>query len=365
MRENRLSIKVDKMDSAISKKINMLKGIAILMVVIAHLAPNISRGGVRVISALCNYYGGILGRIGVLIFLVISGLLYANSDKDYTRISIRKFVTQKLLKVYPLYITALAVCIGICFTSSRGWGTNQLVAALVHAGMLQSFVPTKTYMFSYLYNEPMWYMSMMLFIWLMLKPTIVTLNRVSRKHLYLLIAGIIFILQGSWIVGANVVIQDSELLKWVTYVNPVFCYSVFLFAYCLNSFMKENYAPKGSVRFYILFTFLVLCMMAGLPFIPLAYRLYVMEIPITLLISYICFDNNSLKNEFASFFQFVGKRSTTIFIVHFVPILLFRKLDNFPYVLGIIICVVMIIFITELYEYFKRLLQEKRLRKNA
>ena len=62
----------------ITKRINVVKGLSILMVVAAHLAPNISRG-VQVISALSNYYGGILGRIGVLAFLIMSGLLYANN----------------------------------------------------------------------------------------------------------------------------------------------------------------------------------------------------------------------------------------------------------------------------------------------
>lgn len=85
---------------------------------------------------------------------------------------------------------------------------------------------------------------MMLFIWIMLKPTVVILNKVKTKWRYLAVAGGIFIGQGLWIFGSRFMIHDVELLKWATYVNPVFCYSVFLFAYDLNKFLNSYLGQK-------------------------------------------------------------------------------------------------------------------------
>lgn len=119
------------------------------------------------------------------------------------------------------------------------------------------------------------------------------------------------------------------------------------------------------VALYVFFTAGVIFMMVGLPFIPLELRLYVMELPVTILVSCICLNNLSLPHSVISIFERIGKRSTTIFIVHFVPILFFRNLKNIPYVLEIIICVVSIIIFTEMYEYTKRHSKEKRMSKNA
>lgn len=339
-----------------NKKVNILKGIAILMVVASHLAPNISQG-TQVVSLVCNYYGGILGRVGVLSFLVISGLLYANNEyKDYTRIKTVDFVLNKIKNIYVLYFCALLVCTIIYLVFEQENNSSLLPTFIIHVGMLQSFVPTKGYMFAYQLNEPMWYISMMLFIWITLKPTIIALKKVRRKSIYLIITACTFVIQGVWLVGSSFVIQDLELLKWMTYVNPVFCYSVFLFSYCLALLMREQMTKnkKTMLPFLVLNIVLVICLFVMLPIVPLCYRLYVMEIPVAVLLNYIYLGDFNFESKIATILEFIGKRSSTVFIVHFVPILIFRKLDTVPYVLGTAMTIIMMIIFTEIYEFYKK-----------
>ena len=346
----------------ITKRINVIKGLSILMVVASHLAPNISRGGVRVISAICNYYGGILGRIGVLAFLIISGLLYANNeDRDYSCINVKSFVLGKIKRIYGLYFLALLLCTTIYVIWDKDINHIQLLETfIIHAGLLQSFVPTKSYMFAYQLNEPMWYLSMMIFIWVMLKPT-ATFFKGVKKNGYLLICIATFIIQGIWITFSNAIINNPELLKWMTYVNPIYCFSIFLLGYSITMYLKDYYSQyvgksKIILRLNLL---LVLVLLLVLPAVPLSYRLYVMEIPVAVLINNLCFMSFFPENRATRILGSIGERSTTIFIVHFVPILLFRKLVSIPYLVSIILCIFMIITLTEAYEIQKKIVKKR------
>ena len=142
------------------KSITWLKGLAMLMIVISHMY---TVAGVEKIYAFCDD----LGRLGVIIFISISGVIYGlNPNRIYAADNWKDIIShihKKVKPLYPMYLVFLLIMFTLRCTF--GEKVKYLFAQLaISIPLLQSFVPYRT-VFAYSLNTPMWYLSMMLALW--------------------------------------------------------------------------------------------------------------------------------------------------------------------------------------------------------
>ncbi len=96
------------------KHIDILRGIAAMMVAIFHLARS---SGVSHSSFDYSYYGW----VGVQIFFVISGFIlpYSLHTTGYQIKDFGVFILKRVIRIYPAYITAIVIGIALTFVTGR------------------------------------------------------------------------------------------------------------------------------------------------------------------------------------------------------------------------------------------------------
>jgi peptidoglycan/LPS O-acetylase OafA/YrhL len=117
--------------------LNGLRFIAALLVIIHHLEQ------IKSISKIDNYWHtpfvNIIGRLGVLLFFVLSGFLITylllEEERIYTKINVKKFYIRRILRIWPLYflivIFALWVLPNITALTMPGAGKDFVYQHLV------------------------------------------------------------------------------------------------------------------------------------------------------------------------------------------------------------------------------------------
>ncbi len=138
------------------RTLNSLRFILILMIVISHSMLPISQG-------LHDY----LGECPVAIFFVISGFVLSLSKGEKLakgELSNKQFFLSRIFKLYPLHLLILALLLPM------DWRLGHQVPwyqTLAHTLLLQCWVPT--HQFIAVYNAPTWFISDILFFYLIFK----------------------------------------------------------------------------------------------------------------------------------------------------------------------------------------------------
>jgi peptidoglycan/LPS O-acetylase OafA/YrhL len=118
--------------------LNGLRFIAAFLVIIHHIEQ------IKSISNIENYWGqipfiGIIGKLGVVLFFVLSGFLITYlllvEEHSFKRISIRKFYIRRMLRIWPLYfliiILAFFVLPYIDIFTFPGYGKDVIYSNLL------------------------------------------------------------------------------------------------------------------------------------------------------------------------------------------------------------------------------------------
>lgn len=95
------------------------KGIAVSLMVIHHLFWNIPDIGVKINGIALSQRVGIIGKVCVAIFLLLSGIGIYKSNRD--NFSIKQFYSKSILKIYSnyIFIVILSTIIGIIFFKDK------------------------------------------------------------------------------------------------------------------------------------------------------------------------------------------------------------------------------------------------------
>lgn len=176
--------------------------------------------GLRVIAILCVivlHSGKAIGEIGcpISMFFVLSGFLFRYPN------NIRQYYTYKLLKVFPIYWLTFLIDFYINHRSLT-WGM------LAHVFLLQTYVPCHEYAdirpFFYQYLGVSWFLSCLLFCYLV-SPWIYNLiNKLRNKVDVLIILGLL-------IIGMAIYMQlpiPQAFQKWAWYVSPYYRFAEYL-----------------------------------------------------------------------------------------------------------------------------------------
>lgn len=154
-----------------------IKGIAIILIVISHCYPILMGSGwfIRIL----RLYGGVLGRVGCLLFICCTGVLSAlHESADLKLPSVKVCGTSlkhSLMKMYPLVLFSESVMFVLYVLNGKTEGL--LTKFLSHVLLVQSYIPENVNVFAYTLNEPLWYLSSMTLIWF-IKPII---SEIVRK----------------------------------------------------------------------------------------------------------------------------------------------------------------------------------------
>lgn len=166
-----------------------------------------------------------LGRLGVLTFFLLSGVLTSrklqratsdNAIKDGI-----KYAINKIIKIYPLYILTTLVMLIITFDLFFlvEWVQSKIgmIARLgLHILLLQSYVPRLGVAYSF--NGPAWFLSVCLLLWLLTPMIIKVLKRINREW-YPFLGIVLFVLQLCYlIVVFNLHLAEQ---RWFMYVCPL------------------------------------------------------------------------------------------------------------------------------------------------
>lgn len=171
-----LATKIGRVQSMAS-----LQLLAILLIVLGHLwLPNwfpIHAHGVKYIMA-----------IGVCFCFVYSGFFTARSNSFGQGYGIRDhvgFMKRKLLKLYPVHLIALLMCVAAFYASGiiNGINIKAFVATLL---LVNSFVPSESYY--YAYNAVSWFACVIMFIYLVAPLVVKGLRKISLRWQFAIIA---------------------------------------------------------------------------------------------------------------------------------------------------------------------------------
>lgn len=138
------------------RTLNSLRFILILMIVISHSTLPISQ-------SMHDY----LGECPVAIFFVISGFVLSLSKGEKLlkgELSNKQFFLSRIIKLYPLHLVVMAVLFPLDWRLGYQGAWYQTLA---HTLLVQCWIPTRHFVMAY--NAPTWFISDIIFFYLIFK----------------------------------------------------------------------------------------------------------------------------------------------------------------------------------------------------
>ena len=216
--------------------LNGLRFIAALLVIIHHIEQ------IKAISGIDNYWNsvafiGIIGKLGVVLFFVLSGFLITYllliEEYSYKRISIKNFYIRRVIRIWPLYfliiILAFSVLPNISIFTLPGYSKDMVYENI----------------------------SLKLFLYAIFLPNIV-----------LIVGGVVPYAAHTWSIG----LEEQYYLLWPVFLNYFRQYRMLLmllmvFMYSLfSTFLQTHYSdfiPHKNLISTLWSTFNINCMVIG------------------------------------------------------------------------------------------------------
>jgi len=200
-----------------------------------------------------------LGATGVFTFFMISGFLFSYKNKPICidqHTNPVKLAWKKVNKLYALYLFTffIAFIAKITPPTNERWVT-MVVASVFNLTLTQSFVPHIGIVNSF--NGPAWFLSALFGIWIINYncPQFVNFFIKERRVFHLvLLAMLILVTQTFVLKGISIMPLDNLPFKkdsyytWLTYFNPIMCYSEFLMGTLLGKMCVKNQMPKQAAN---------------------------------------------------------------------------------------------------------------------
>lgn len=258
--------------------------------------------------------GGVAGRTGVLLFFTISCVLYLHNHnvKNGSLGSVR-YLFKKLKSVYPHVILSESIMLILYFFSNNK--ENLLFKYLLHAVMIQSYIPESVTKYCYCLNEPLWYLSMMISIWLVLP------IMKERKNNHLLISSFVLV---AYLAISLMVIRNNDILRYFTYVCPLFWILILLVIHDFNGIYLANKKALHASIFFVIVVFVLSVMIPSYLYVVLLF------VPCFIIVKSIVvlYESKSTNKGsiIAKSLSYVGRYSKYIYFYHFILCFIIRDL---------------------------------------
>lgn len=302
------------------------------------------------------------GVIGVSIFIQASGFCIGIGAEKYRQSSPKTldYLRRKVKRFYPMHCLGLLLVLSL---NIRLRQQNRLLAFLVNLLLIQSWFPTKEFYFSY--NGVSWYLSDLIFFWILTPFLIRWINRrVCRKarELMALYGGLFFFLCLISMIGAK-----TRYAHFILYIFPPVRGMEYTMAVCAGaaykSFLKDFFGHRWvQVIAILLYSFSIIVY----PNLPTYYTyscLYI--IPTTVVI---CAAAALPKFGCSQIVKIVSSKLMDVFLLHQVVFVYMKRLflDIYPIPrwVALLFYAFLLIATIMVVEYGISVLQNKIKRKN-
>jgi peptidoglycan/LPS O-acetylase OafA/YrhL len=343
--------------------LNGLRAIAALAVVFSHITLGLGEFGlnnkISGVDLKGNAKGLDLAGFGVTIFFTLSGFLITYlllKEKEKTSVNIRNFYIRRILRIWPLYYLYFIVCLAVIFLYKINLSTSAIPYYIFLSAnipfIIGNTIPFVAHYWSLGVEEQFY-----LFF-----PQIA---RLSNKQLYIISVSLIIIL------------LFLKFIFWIMYrkygiLLPFLAISVTRFHTMLIGAVGAILYYKQNLRFLSISTHKIIQAISwGVIFLLAINKFHLASvidgeiisvITVFLIVGQITKRNNIINLE-NFFFDFIGKISYGIYVIHPLLIFIFQKyigrfnsdsLINYIYVY-LLVTSTTILFAYLSYEYFEKI----------
>lgn len=179
------------------------------------------------------------GYLGVSFFFILSGFILSYKYKDAflkKEIRFKDFILSRFFRIYPLHLVTFGFAFFLSFYGKLG-ELSFWLKACANLFLVQSFIPLKSYFFSF--NGVSWSISNEMFFYTLLPILIITILKFKKYFLWFLLLPI----------GVLLLFPNTSNNHWIYYINPFFrlldfTLGIFLF------FIYENNKHKVWLKKY-------------------------------------------------------------------------------------------------------------------
>lgn len=301
--------------------LDFLRGLAVLLVLITHLHSFFD-------YPIVNLWGG-LGARGVQLFYIVSGytiyLIYQSNIKTINDAT--GFLIKRFFRIAPLYFILLPVYFFTFYTLENGFSLSGWLNLVTHYLFINGFFPE--YLNSIMHVE--WSIFVECIFYLIFA-ILSIFKRLANMKILFLFFGVCSLI--SYLIG-YFFYSDTQEIRFYIYLTPYFQMYNFILGMYLAKMILENNLPKFLMKKSTLnlsiFIFLLMPFHIGSTTI----GTYLSSLLFVVLLSYLA----TQEREFPKLFLRIGTLSYSIYLVHFLLILLVKHFG----VTGIVAtCIVLI-----------------------
>lgn len=309
------------------------------------------------------------GYIGVTFFFILSGfiLTYNYYDKfvDLSYNRLKNFYKSRISRIYPVHLLTLFVSIPFVgfyvFLKHSDTVGAAIQKGVLNIFLLQSYVPSSAYYFSY--NTVSWSLSAEMFFYTLLPFILTLLHKVKLEtKSLLLLATLLYVL----FLITVFKLQNYSFSEWLFYIFPVFRLFDFVVGISLALIFIKNkkiLEEKSKERFSFLELLSLLCLAIAIGFknyVPQAFRWDVYYLPFMSMIIFIFSNQKGVISKLLSNKKiiYLGEISFSFYMIH---LLVLRYITNVSKnILVIILCFCVSLLLSHLtYKYYEQPMRRK------
>lgn len=283
---------------------NSCKGIAICLMIIHHLFFNVTNMGVEIYHIVIAQKIGILSKVCVAIFLILSG--YGLEKKYGKECKIYEFYKKRFLKLYINYwfVVTISIVIGLIFFSNECMqllGDKPIIRALYNYTGIQFLTGYQGY------NGAWWYITLTVILYILFPLIRIGIEKYNG----------IFLIFSSLTLFPNLFNYNILNIKWIVFWFFPFILGVFL-AYN-NTFEKLAIINEEKGFKYINALLILLMFIIIIPKrlrLGMSYEGYALDSIFGFLIIIFNYFYLSKIKEVNRLFIFLGRYSMDMFLIH-------------------------------------------------
>lgn len=266
-----------------------------------------------------NYLSSFLddfGRYGVLIFLLITANFYTKKSKKIV-FSLKnqiQIIYYKVKKIYFFHLIGVffMICVYVYFSKYK----LLFFKIICNLFLIQSYIPIQGTEIAYSLNTPSWYLSMMIFIWLLSPIMIIIYNKNKSNTFHMVILLYIIILGVLLFYNFIFYNHSKSLLRYVMYVNPFINFLYVLHGmFGINFFHNFIYKKSYKIKFFLILVCIIFYFFKNI--VAVDWRMFFLILPTELLISVLVTLKKIPENYLSIFLEDIGKNSSIIMLTHY------------------------------------------------
>lgn len=299
------------------------------------------------------------GYIGVGFFFILSGFVLAYTYQEVIlsgQKSIRDFYIARLARIYPLHLLAFLLSLPLTYNLFLQSKSVWLIIAALNLSLTQSFVPIRTYYFSF--NGVSWSISAEMFFYLLTPFLFLLIPKLLgyKKYLPLLLIVLVPLL--------TFIVPEHYYLD-VLYINPFVRIADFIIGIGVYAIYKRFLTKKTNVNFDVIEVSAVLLLFVFFLFhehIPQVARYsFYYWLPMSYLILVFSFQKGMISKFLSKrIFTYLGERSFGFYMFHYLVMWYFWILNaKFLHIKSDVLIVCIMFAITLVMSHWSFLYVEK------